>query len=125
MDHLHPREGSQRQNEEARSMSIQSNGLSKEERGAGAFRPLTITVQTGASMSGVSAGKIWQLIKANRLPIVRIDGRTLLIYSGFEQMFLTAAASDAPKKKMPAKRRAATEASTEVPVGRDPRRQAS
>jgi hypothetical protein len=59
-------------------MSVQSIGLSKEERCASAFRPMTITVNTASALSGISAAKIWGLIKSGRLPVTRIDGRTLV-----------------------------------------------
>jgi hypothetical protein len=88
-------------------MSVQSIGLSKEERGASAFRPMTITVNTASALSGISAAKIWGLIKSGRLPVTRIDGRTLVHFQAFEQLVLTPDAPDAPKKKTPTTRGAA------------------
>jgi hypothetical protein len=95
-------------------MSMQSTGLSKEERGAGAFRPLTIKVNTAAAMSGVSPAKIWAMIKDGRLPVTRLDGSTLVHYAEFESLLLTPDAPDAPKKITPTTRKTAAKATTEA-----------
>jgi hypothetical protein len=59
-------------------MSIPSTGLSKEECGAGAFRPMTITVNTASALSGVSPAKIWGLIKVGGC---RLHGSTAARWS--------------------------------------------
>jgi excisionase family DNA binding protein len=95
-------------------MSQTSTGLSKEERGAGAFRPLTITANTASALSGISPSKIWLMIKAGDLPVTRVGGRTLIHYDAFEALVLKPDGVDAPKRKMPVNRRTAAKAAAKA-----------
>jgi hypothetical protein len=80
-------------------MSIASTGLGHEGRRAGAIKPVTVTIQTASVISGISQSKLWSLIKQGKLPVSRIGKRTLIIYSGLEEMLL--ASADKPPRAMP------------------------
>jgi hypothetical protein len=72
-------------------MSVLSTGLSRHElHGA---RPLTITIQTAKALSGLGFTTLWRLIKEKRLRVVKVDGRTLVVFRSFEEL-LTPPASD-------------------------------
>jgi fucose 4-O-acetylase-like acetyltransferase len=80
-------------------MSIASTGLGDEGRRGGAIKPLAVSVNTAAVLSGFSPSKIWSLIKNGDLRVSRIGKRTLIIYSSLEA--LIHASESKPARRMP------------------------
>jgi predicted DNA-binding transcriptional regulator AlpA len=78
-------------------MSLMSTGLSKEERCCSSsksrkptthIRPITITVQVAAALSGLSTATIWNHLKSGLLPASQLGGRTLINFDAFEALLL-------------------------------------
>jgi hypothetical protein len=85
-------------------MSIPSTGLSQNERRAGALRPLNVSVRVASQLSGLSVRTIWNLIRAGRLDVARIGGRTLPSFKSLEGL-LTSGGDTQPERPAPAPRR--------------------
>jgi hypothetical protein len=61
-------------------MSICSTGISRDAYLAdGSLKPLAVTVAVARRLSGLGNTTIWALIKSQKLEVVRIGRRTLII----------------------------------------------
>jgi excisionase family DNA binding protein len=87
-------------------MSIMSTGLGSGERLVAGAKPITITVSTACTLSGLGATKIWAFIREGKLPVTRFGQRTLIHYGPFESLLLT---TQAPRRVIPRKDKAAAE----------------
>jgi excisionase family DNA binding protein len=65
-------------------MSISSTGLSDYESQGG--KPITVTVAKAKQLSGLGNTKLWELIKEQKLEIVRVGRRTLIKYHSLEAL---------------------------------------
>jgi hypothetical protein len=80
-------------------LSIESCGASRD-AGAGKQstvqssalgKPLTVTIKKTKELSGLGNTKIYELIKDGRLKVVKVDGRTLIIFASLEALLGCAA----------------------------------
>jgi len=49
-------------------------------------RPLSVTVPTAVAITGIGRSKLYELIKAGKVRIVKIGSRTLCNYSDLERL---------------------------------------
>jgi excisionase family DNA binding protein len=86
-------------------MSTTSTDLSHNERPFSNSKPLTVTVGTACTLTGLGPTKVWALIKEGRLEAVRLDGRTLIKFPSLERLLSPAQDEQPAPRKTPRKRK--------------------
>jgi hypothetical protein len=70
--------------------------------------PLTVTIKTACTLSGIGQTKMFQFIKEGRLEVIRLDGRTLISFPSLQRLLTPSSEKPAPRKRgRPAKVRPA------------------
>jgi hypothetical protein len=61
-------------------------------------RPITVTFPTAKRISGLGMTTLWQLAKDQRIEVVRVGRRTLILYASLERLLAPASGPSAASK---------------------------